>query len=239
MAIEIRVPSRGESVTEATVGQWFKKPGDAVKTDEPLCELETDKVTVEVPAPAAGVLDNIEVQQGETVAVGALLGTIKEGAAAEKPAAPAPAKAEPARAPKPAPAKAQGEVLEKAVAEAQGAMPPSPAARKIIEEKGLTPEQITGTGRRGQILKEDVLAAAATAAPAAAPTAPPQPSAETIAFPVARAAPTPAPQMRPPSPPSDAAREERVRMTRLRQTIARRLKEAQNTAAMLTTFNDV
>src|SRR5690606_14797789 len=227
-------------VTEATVGQWFKKPGDAVKADEPLCELETDKVTVEVPAPAAGVLGNIEVQQGETVAVGALLGTIKEGAAAEKPAAPAPAaKAEPAPAPKPAPAKAQGETLEKAVPEAKGAMPPSPAARKIIEEKGLTPEQITGTGRRGQILKEDVLAAAATAAPAAAPTAPPQPSAETIAFPVARAAPTPAPQMRAPSPPSDAAREERVRMTRLRQTIARRLKEAQNTAAMLTTFNDV
>src|SRR5690606_22784852 len=207
MAIEIRVPSRGESVTEATVGQWFKKPGDAVKTDEPLCELETDKVTVEVPAPAAGVLDNIEVQQGETVAVGALLGTIKEGAAAEKPAAPAPAKAEPARAPKPAPAKAQGEVLEKAVAEAQGAMPPSPAARKIIEEKGLTPEQITGTGRRGQILKEDALAAETTA-PA---TASSQPSAETIAFPVARAAPAPAPQMRAPSAPSDAAREERVR----------------------------
>ncbi len=240
MAIEIRVPSLGESVTEATVGQWFKKPGDAVKTDEPLCELETDKVTVEVPAPAAGVLGNIEVQQGETVAVGALLGTIKEGAAAEKQAAPAPAKAETAAAPKPAPApaKPQGEVMEKAVAEAKGAMPPSPAARKIMEEKGLTPDQITGTGRRGQILKEDVLATATTA-PTTAPAAPPPPSAETIAFPVARTAPAPAPQMRAPSAPSDAAREERVRMTRLRQTIARRLKDAQNTAAMLTTFNDV
>src|SRR5690606_41695464 len=97
MAIEIRVPSRGESVTEATVAQWFKKPGDAAKADEPLCELEADKATVEAPAAAAGVLGNIEVQQGETVAVGALLGTIKEGAAAEEPAAPAPAaKAEPA-----------------------------------------------------------------------------------------------------------------------------------------------
>ena len=237
MAVEIRVPALGESVTEATVGQWFKKPGEAVQADEPVCELETEKVTVEVPAPASGVLGDIQVQQGETVAVGTLLGTIKEGAAPEKPAAAAPAKAEAAAAPaaKPAkaPAKAEGEVMEKAVAEA-GGMPPSPAARKIMEEKGLTPEQITGTGRRGQILKEDVLEAA-PAAPAAAP----QPPAETVPFPVARTAPAPAPQMRAPSAPSDAAREERVRMTRLRQTIARRLKDAQDTAAMLTTFNDV
>src|SRR5690606_5449956 len=237
MAVEIRVPALGESVTEATVGQWFKRPGEAVQADEPVCELETEKVTVEVPAPASGVLGDIQVQQGETVAVGTLLGTIKEGAAPEKPAAAAPAKAEAAAAPaaKPAkaPAKAEGEVMEKAVAEA-GGMPPSPAARKIMEEKGLTPEQITGTGRRGQILKEDVLEAA-PAAPAAAP----QPPAETVPFPVARTAPAPAPQMRAPSAPSDAAREERVRMTRLRQTIARRLKDAQDTAAMLTTFNDV
>src|SRR5690606_13907998 len=136
MAVEIRVPALGESVTEATVGQWFKKPGDAVQVDEPVCELETEKVTVEVPAPASGVLGDIQVQQGETVAVGTLLGTIKEGAAPEKAAAPARAKAEAAAAPaaKPAkaPAKAEGEVMEKAVAEAQGAMPPSPAARKIM-----------------------------------------------------------------------------------------------------------
>ncbi len=241
MAIEIRVPSLGESVTEATVGQWFKKPGDAVKADEAICELETDKVTVEVPSPQAGVLGDILVQQGETVAVGALLGTIKEGAAAEqKAAAPAKAKTAAAAAPAaakaaPAAAKVEGDVLEKPKAEVRQAMPPSPAARKIMEEKGLTPDQVSGSGRRGQILKQD--AAAATAAPAASAS---QPSpAETIAFPVARAAPALAPQMRAPSAPSDAAREERVRMTRLRQTIARRLKEAQNTAAMLTTFNDV
>jgi len=240
MAIEIRVPSLGESVTEATVGQWFKKPGDAVQADEAICELETDKVTVEVPAPAAGVLEAVQVQQGEAVSVGAVLGTIREGAAAAaKPAAAEKAKpaaaAAPAAKPAPAPAKAQGDVLEEAVAEATTAMPPSPAARKLMEEKGLTAEEITGSGRRGQILKEDVLSAtpAAAAAPLAATTA------ETIAFPVSRAAPAPAPQMRAPSAPSDAAREERVRMTRLRQTIARRLKEAQNTAAMLTTFNDV
>jgi len=236
MAVEIRVPALGESVTEATVGKWFKKPGEPVQADEAICELETEKVTVEVPAPASGVLSDIKVQEGETVAVGTVLGSIEEGAAPAK-AAPAKEKAEaaaqPAAKPAPAPAKA-GEVLEKAVAEAGAPMPPSPAARKIMEEKGLTAEQISGSGRRGQILKEDVLRAAPEAE-----AAPPRPSAETIAFPVSRAAPAPAPQMRAPSPPSDAAREERVRMTRLRQTIARRLKEAQNTAAMLTTFNDV
>ena len=237
MAVEIRVPALGESVTEATVGKWFKKPGESVQADEAICELETEKVTVEVPAPASGVLSDIKVKEGETVAVGTVLGSIEEGAAPAK-AAPAKEKAEaaaqPAAKPAPAPAKAEGEVLEKAVAEAGAPMPPSPAARKIMEEKGLTAEQISGSGRRGQILKEDVLRAAPEAE-----AAPPRPSAETIAFPVSRAAPSPAPQMRAPSPPSDAAREERVRMTRLRQTIARRLKEAQNTAAMLTTFNDV
>ena len=222
MAIEIRVPSLGESVTEATVGQWFKKPGDAVKVDEPLCELETDKVTVEVPAPAAGVLGDIQVQQGETVAVGALLGCIKEGAAAAEPAAAAPAKA---AAPKAAPAKAPAPAPA-----AKSEMPPAPSARKILEEKGLTPDQVSGSGRRGQVLKGDALAASA---PAAAPTQP-------VAYPVSQApAPVPVQQMRAPSAPNDAAREERVKMTRLRQTIARRLKDAQNTAAMLTTFNDV
>ena len=239
MAIEIRVPSLGESVTEATVGQWFKKPGDAVQADEAICELETDKVTVEVPAPAAGVLEAIQVQQGETVAVGAVLGTIREGAAAA--AAPtAKEKAKPAetevaaQAAKPAAAAAPAKAPAEASAPA-AAMPPAPSARKLMEEKGLTADQITGSGRRGQILKEDVLAAAPAAS---APPQRPATTAETIAFPVSRTF-SPAPQMRAPSPPSDAAREERVRMTRLRQTIARRLKEAQNTAAMLTTFNDV
>ena len=232
MAIEIRVPSLGESVTEATVGQWFKKPGDAVQADEAVCELETDKVTVEVPAPAAGVLGDIQVQQGETVAVGALLGTIREGAGAEQKPAAAPAKAKAAAAApaKPAAAKAEAEVKQPGPA-AKPAMPPAPSARKIMEEKGIAPDQISGSGRRGQILKQDVLGA-----PAAAPQAA---TAEAIAFPVSRPAAVPSPQMRAPSAPSDSAREERVKMTRLRQTIARRLKEAQNTAAMLTTFNDV
>ena len=225
MAIEIRVPSLGESVTEATVGQWFKKPGDAVKVDEPLCELETDKVTVEVPAPAAGVMGEIQVAQGETVAVGAVLGSIKEGAAGE--AAPAAAKSAPAKAPaKAAPAPA-------AAPAAKGSdMPPSPAARKVLEEKGVSADQVAGSGRRGQVLKQDAMAAEVTPAAAPAPAAP---------APVAYQAPVPVPatQMRAPSAPNDSAREERVKMTRLRQTIARRLKDAQNTAAMLTTFNDV
>ncbi|MCL4767053.1 MAG: 2-oxoglutarate dehydrogenase complex dihydrolipoyllysine-residue succinyltransferase [Hyphomicrobiaceae bacterium] len=239
MAIEIRVPTLGESVTEATVGQWFKKPGDAVQADEPICELETEKVTVEVPAPAAGVMGEIQVQQGETVAVGTLLGTIREGAAAEqKPAAPARAKpaaaTPPAARPAPAPTRAGGELLEKAVDEARRAMPPSPAARKIMEEKGLSPDQVSGSGRRGQVLKQDAMTA-----PAAAAGAPPSAPAEAVGIPAARLTPVPPAQMRAPSAPNDAAREERVKMTRLRQTIARRLKDAQNTAAMLTTFNDV
>jgi 2-oxoglutarate dehydrogenase E2 component (dihydrolipoamide succinyltransferase) len=223
MTIEIKVPALGESVTEATVGQWFKKPGDAVKADEPLVELETDKVTVEVPAPAAGVLADIKVEPGATVGIGSVLGSISEGAAAQpaKPApaqpAAAPAKAPEAAPPRPAPAAPAG----------NGGMPPSPAARRIMEEKGIAGAEMQGSGRRGQVLKEDAAAAAraASAAPAAlAPTA---------------TAPVPVTQMRAPSAPNDAAREERVRMTRLRQTIARRLKDAQNTAAMLTTFNDV
>lgn len=209
MSIEIRVPTLGESVTEATVGQWFKKPGEPVKVDEPLVELETDKVTVEVPAPAAGVLSEIVVAQGSTVAVGALLGAIKEGAGAAAPAAV-----------KPAPAAKKAE------------MPPAPAARKLMAEAGLAAEGVVGSGKRGQILKEDVMAAAAkTAAKPAAATAP-------VAY-IGAAMPAPVQQLRAPAAPNDAAREERVKMTRLRQTIARRLKDAQNTAAMLTTFNDV
>jgi 2-oxoglutarate dehydrogenase E2 component (dihydrolipoamide succinyltransferase) len=209
---EIRVPTLGESVTEATIGKWFKKAGDAVAVDEPLVELETDKVTIEVPAPAAGVLSEIAVKDGETVAVGALLGAIKEGASAPaaKPAAAAPAKA--AEPQKPAPAAAPS-----------GDMPVAPSVRKIAAETGTDPSTVPGTGKDGRVTKGDMLAAIERAA--ASPTPVAQPAA--------------AMQMRAPSPADDAAREERVKMTRLRQTIARRLKEAQNTAAMLTTFNEV
>ncbi|MEW6453980.1 MAG: 2-oxoglutarate dehydrogenase complex dihydrolipoyllysine-residue succinyltransferase [Pseudomonadota bacterium] len=213
---EIRVPTLGESVTEATIGKWFKKPGEAVAVDEPLVELETDKVTIEVPAPAAGVLGDIEAKDGETVAVGALLGQIKEGAgapAAAKPAAaPAPAAAKPAEAPKLAPAAA-----------ASGDMPLAPSVRRIATETGIDPATVPGTGKDGRVVKGDMLAAIERAASSPTPVA--QPAA--------------AIQVRATSPADDAAREERVKMTRLRQTIARRLKEAQNTAAMLTTFNEV
>jgi|SRR5215470_4136766 len=238
MAIEIKVPALGESVTEATVGQWFKQPGDAVNVDEPLVELETDKVTVEVPSPSAGVLASITVPQGKTVAVGAVLGAI-DGAGARAPAAstapaappsapPPPAAPEKVAAPPPAaaaPTAPPPEPSARSGADGDGGMPPAPAARKILEEKGLNPADVAGSGRRGQILKQDALAATAAAArPAAAPRA---------------NVPVPALEARAPSGPNEAVREERVRMTRLRQTIARRLKEAQNTAAMLTTFNDV
>ncbi|MBI2714178.1 MAG: 2-oxoglutarate dehydrogenase complex dihydrolipoyllysine-residue succinyltransferase [Rhizobiales bacterium] len=205
---DIRVPTLGESVTEATVGKWFKQPGDAVAVDEPLVELETDKVTLEVPAPAAGVLGEIAAKNGETVAVGALLGQIKEGAGAPaKAAAPA---AKPAEAPKAAPA-------------AASPMPAPPSVRKLAAESGLDPAKVAGSGLHGQVTKGDMMAAIERAA------AQPTPIAATAA----------AVPMRAPSPADDVAREERVHMTRLRQTIARRLKDAQNTAAMLTTFNEV
>ena len=205
---DIRVPTLGESVTEATVGKWFKRPGDAVAVDEPLVELETDKVTLEVPAPAAGVLSDIAVKDGDTVAVGALLGQIKEGAGATPKAAPAPQK--PAEQPKPA-SGAPSRSTE---------MPMPPSVRKMAAESGVDPSKVAGSGMHGQVTKGDMIAAIERAA--AAPTP--------VAAPV---------QMRAPSPSDDAAREERVHMTRLRQTIARRLKDAQNTAAMLTTFNEV
>ncbi|QUS56091.1 2-oxoglutarate dehydrogenase complex dihydrolipoyllysine-residue succinyltransferase [Pseudovibrio brasiliensis] len=308
MATEIRVPTLGESVTEATIAQWFKKPGDAVNADEPIVELETDKVTVEVPAPVAGKLDSIDVKEGDTVEVGALLGSIAEGAAGAvsapaADAAPA-AKAAPAataetvevlvpsagesvteaevgewsvkvgdvvkaddilveletdKAAQEVPSPVAGTVVEIAqatgatvepgnllckIAKGEGAavaaaaaqaaaapapavsgssMPPAPSAAKMMAEKGLSADQVAGSGKRGQVLKGDVLAAVAagvTAAPAAA------------------AAPAPV-AVRAPSAPTDEVREERVRMTKLRQTIARRLKDAQNTAAMLTTYNEV
>jgi 2-oxoglutarate dehydrogenase E2 component (dihydrolipoamide succinyltransferase) len=202
MATELRVPTLGESVTEATIATWFKKPGEAVAVDEMLCELETDKVTVEVPSPVAGTLGEIIAAEGTTVGVDALLATINEGAAAAAPAAKIEA---PAAAPAPA----------KDVEDA-------PSAKKLMAEKGLDPEQVTGTGRDGRIMKEDVQNAAAPA-----PVATPAPA---QAAPAAPRAPVAA---------DDAAREERVKITRLRQTIARRLKDAQNTAAMLTTYNEV
>ena len=211
---EIRVPTLGESVTEATIGRWFKKAGDAVAVDEPLVELETDKVTIEVPAPSAGVLGEIAAKDGETVAVGALLGQINEGGAASaaKPAA-APAKAAPVPAAAPAAA-------PKAVA---ADAPLAPSVRKLSAESGVDAATVPGSGKDGRVTKGDMLAAIEKAA--SAPTPVNQPAASV--------------QVRSPSPADDAAREERVKMTRLRQTIARRLKDVQNTAAMLTTFNEV
>jgi len=308
MATEIRVPTLGESVSEATIAQWFKKPGDAVNQDEPLVELETDKVTVEVPAPAAGTLESIVVKEGATVEVGALLGQIAEGAGASAPAA-APAAAPAKEEPKPAakaelvdvvtpsagesvteaevgewsvkvgdvvkvddtlveletdkaaqevPAPVAGTVVKiaaetgatvepgvllcqidpsgsaetaaPAAAEAPAAapaaasgssMPPAPSAAKMMAENNLSGDQVAGSGKRGQVLKGDVIDAIASGATASA------------------SAPAPAQVARGPVAADDEAREERVRMTKLRQTIARRLKDAQNTAAMLTTYNEV
>jgi 2-oxoglutarate dehydrogenase E2 component (dihydrolipoamide succinyltransferase) len=208
MATEIRVPTLGESVTEATVAKWFKKPGEAVRQDEPLVELETDKVTLEVNSPASGTLAEIVADSGTTVGVAALLGQISEGAAA---AAPAKAAAPKAEAPKAAPAPAPA----KAVSADNG-----PAVARIAAESGVSPASVAASGKDGRVTKGDMLAAIASGitAPAAAPA------------PVAA---------RPASSAEDAPREERVKMTRLRQTIARRLKDAQNSAAMLTTFNEV
>jgi 2-oxoglutarate dehydrogenase E2 component (dihydrolipoamide succinyltransferase) len=219
---EIRVPTLGESVTEATIGRWFKKAGDAVAVDEPLVELETDKVTIEVPAPSAGTLGDIIAKDGETVAVGALLGQINDGAAgAAKPAAAsAKAAASPPAAAAAASAAASATTTQR-VAPADA--PLAPSVRKISAESGLDAATVPGSGKDGRVTKGDMLAAIEKAA--SAPTPINQPAA--------------AVQVRAPSPADDAAREERVKMTRLRQTIARRLKDVQNTAAMLTTFNEV
>jgi 2-oxoglutarate dehydrogenase E2 component (dihydrolipoamide succinyltransferase) len=218
MATEIRVPTLGESVSEATIGKWFKKAGDAIAADEPIVELETDKVTVEVPAPAAGTLSEITVQEGETVEVGALLGMIAAGsggAAAPKKDEAAKKEEAPKAEAKPAPAKE-----EKAASPAKtGDMPAAPSAAKLMTEKNVSADQVSGSGKRGQVLKDDVLDAIAKGSSASKAEAP-------------QAA-------RPASTGDDASREERVKMTRLRQTIARRLKDAQDTAAMLTTFNEV
>ncbi|MDX5360657.1 MAG: 2-oxoglutarate dehydrogenase complex dihydrolipoyllysine-residue succinyltransferase [Alphaproteobacteria bacterium] len=213
MAVEIRVPQMGESVTEGTVATWAKKPGDRVEQDELLVEIETDKVTMEVNAPAAGVLGEIVANEGDVVEIGALLGTIEEGgAAAAKPAA----KAEAPKSEKPAP-KAES----KPQAPARSDVEDAPSAKKLMAEAGLDRTQVEGTGRDGRVMKGDVLAAVeklresgGKEPKAGKPAAPSGPRAE-------------------------GDREERVRMTRLRQTIARRLKDAQDTAAMLTTFNEV
>ena len=214
MAIEIKVPAMGESVTEATVARWFKKEGDSVNRDEPLLELETDKVTVEVPAPASGAIESISVKAGDTVQVGTILGAIAEGkvgtpsvVAASNPdsAAPKPAPKPAAAVPTPQPARATAPVM--------------PSAQRIATENNLNPAGVSGTGRDGRVTKGDMLGALE-----------------------ARAAsrdvkPTPAPV--PAGPRHNADREERVTMSRLRRTIALRLKESQNTAAQLTTFNEV
>ena len=202
MPTDVTVPTLGESITEATLGQWLKQPGDAVRADEPIASLETDKVAVEVPSPVAGTLGEQLVQEGDTVSVGAVIARMTEGAApAAKTEAPA-AAASPAAG---------------AVAQENDAL--SPSVRRVVEQHGLDAGAIRGTGRDGRITKEDALAAAETKA---------QPAKSATAA-------TPAPA----SLSGGERREERVRMTRLRQTVARRLKEAQNTAALLTTFNDV
>ncbi len=215
---DVMVPTLGESVTEATVSTWFKKVGDAVAVDEMLCELETDKVSVEVPAPVAGVLAEIIAPEGATVAARGRLAVIAEGAAAPAAKGPAAADTKDTRAAEKvgSPSAGPEEARERKDVE------DAPSAKRAMAEAGLAVDRVSGTGRDGRIMKEDV--ARATAAPAPAPAAPP--------------APTPAAAPRAPIPAEDAAREERVKMTRLRATIARRLKDAQNTAAMLTTYNE-
>ena len=219
MSTEVKVPVLGESITEATLGEWLKQPGDPVKADEPIASLETDKVSVEVPAPVAGVMGAHGVNVGDTVAVGAVIGSIEAGdGAAATPA--------PAAAPAPAPAASGGETPVAGGYGNHGQAAPggdapaalSPSVRRAVLETGVDPATVRGTGRDGRLTKDDVLAA--KSAPAPSPAAPAQAPA---------AAPTSA----------GGRNEERVKMTRLRQTIAKRLKEAQNTAAMLTTFNDV
>jgi 2-oxoglutarate dehydrogenase E2 component (dihydrolipoamide succinyltransferase) len=235
---EIVVPALGESVTEATVAKWLKQPGEPVAVDEPLVELETDKVSLEVNATAAGTLSEIRVAEGATVEVGAVLGVIGDGAAASARPAPkakpqpaaAPAPAKPAAAPKAAaPAAASAPApQEEEIDLAEADTPLSPAVRKLIAENRLDPNRIPASGKNRRLTKEDVLRFLETRA------APPQAEARPASVP------KPAPAARPaPRPVAPAGREERVRMSRLRKRIAERLKEAQNTAAMLTTFNEV
>jgi 2-oxoglutarate dehydrogenase E2 component (dihydrolipoamide succinyltransferase) len=219
MATEIIVPTLGESVTEATVAKWFKAEGDAVAVDEPILELETDKVTLEVNASTAGTLSEIAAKEGENVEVGALLGMIGEGGAAPAKKAEAAAPEAPAEAAKPAEAASAVTASEDDDKDKL-----SPAVRKLVDENNLDAGQISGTGKDGRLTKGDVLMFMKDGGGAAAPAAAPAPAAKPAAPAASRA---------------DDVREERVKMTRLRKRIAERLKEAQNTAAMLTTFNEI
>ncbi len=213
MTIEVKVPVLGESIAEATLGQWLKKPGDAVAQDEPIASLETDKVAVEVGAPAAGIMGAYTVQEGDTVNVGAVIGSIEQGAAT--------AQAHPAVAAKTQPPMPAATITAPAPDHApdHSDLPLSPAVRRLVLELGIDPTKVSGTGKDGRLTKEDVIAfaKAAPAAPIAAATAAAVPT-QSLAH---------------------NRGEERVRMTRLRQTVAKRLKSAQETAALLTTFNDV
>jgi 2-oxoglutarate dehydrogenase E2 component (dihydrolipoamide succinyltransferase) len=221
MTTEVKVPTLGESITEATLGSWLKKPGDAVKADEPIASLETDKVAIDVPSPVSGVMGQQVVKEGDTVQVGALIATVEAGGAA---AAPAPASA-PVAAQAVSAAPAASVAAPASDEDSADPLTLSPAVRRLVLEHGLDPSKIKGSGKDGRLTKEDVLAAvAAGTAVALAPA------------PVATPASAPAPVAASAAP---ARAEERVKMTRLRQTVAKRLKEAQNTAAILTTFNDV
>jgi len=222
MAIEVKVPALGESVTEATIGEWLKKPGDPVKLDEPIASLETDKVAIEVPAPAAGIMGEHKVAVGTTVNVGAVIATIEDEQHAGETVQvaerenPQPVEQAPPPSPAPAPAPATEEDHTTTL---------SPAVRRAVLEHGVDPSAIKGSGRDGRLTKEDVLAAAKAKKEAPAPS-------------VSAPAPAPTPAAAPAPAPVGERREERVKMTRLRQTIARRLKGAQEEAALLTTFND-
>ncbi|QNG46630.1 2-oxoglutarate dehydrogenase complex dihydrolipoyllysine-residue succinyltransferase [Sphingobium yanoikuyae] len=218
MATEVKVPTLGESVTEATVGQWLKKPGEAVKADEPIVSLETDKVAVDVPSPVAGVMGDLVAKEGDTVEVGALLAYVNEGGAAAAAPAAAAASAAKAEAAAPAPAASAPAASDD---EEGGSLTLSPAVRRLVLEHGLDPSKIKGTGKDGRLTKDDVMAAvAAGTAKAAAATPASAPAADAPAA-------------------GPSRKQERVKMTRLRQTVAKRLKEAQNNAALLTTYNDV
>ena len=220
MAQEIKVPVLGESVTEGTIGEWLKQPGDRVEVDEPIASLETDKVAIEVPSPVAGVIGELRAAVGDTVEVGAVIATVEEGGAAASPA--------PAATPTPAPAASEDKAPDAAASDASQTL--SPAVRRAVLAHGIDPSTVKGTGKDGRLTKEDVLAAAKAKgdepAPAAAAPAPSPAAAAAAAVGSTGAK-------------SEGRKVERVKMTRMRQTIAKRLKSAQDNAALLTTFNDV
>ncbi len=229
MPTDVVVPTLGESITEATIGQWLKAPGDAVALDEPIASLETDKVSVEVPSPVAGTLSEQLFKEGDTVAVGAIIGRVGEGAAASSPAQ---AEAQASEANAPAAPQAEAAAPPEAAA-TESALRLSPAVRRAVLENHVDPSAIKGSGKDGRLTKDDVLGAAKNKDAAPAPGSPAKVGAQTEA----KASPAAQPDRAPAS--AGERREERVKMTRMRQTIATRLKEAQNTAALLTTFNDV